>query len=306
MAYSLIADDMAVFAKVVEAQGFTAAARVLGVPKVSVSRAVARLERALATRLLERTTRRIALTATGRAVLAHCQRVLLEMEGARLALAAPPPGASLRVGVDAAYGRLLVAPLVPRFLERFPDVALELVTLEEGTGAGACDVRLRSGDAAGADESAFALGTPALVLCASAGWVAAHGQPRFPSELGGQPLLGSFEAAEPVLRLSKDGGVVALRVSPRLNSPDAAAVQAAVAAGLGIAVLPEFLCRNGLATRRLVRLLPDWTVLDGPVLAAICPAARAKAPEVRSFVDFLAASLVPALAAPVESTPSPS
>ena len=116
MAYSLIADDMAVFARVVEAKGFTAAARVLQVPKVTVSRAVARLERAVGHRLLERTTRRVGLTPSGKAVLEHCQQVLIAMEGARAALAGPSVDAQLRVGLDSAYGRLLVAPLVPRLL----------------------------------------------------------------------------------------------------------------------------------------------------------------------------------------------
>lgn len=297
MAYSLIADDMAVFAKVVEANGFTAAARRLGVPKVTVSRAVARLERALSVRLLERTTRRIALTGPGRAVLAHCQRVLLEMEAARAALAQPAPGARVRVGVDAAYGRLLVAPLVPRFLERFPGVALELVASDEPGGVEGCDVLLRAGGEAAPGEEVFALGSPGLVLCAVPN-LFPGGVPRFPSDLAGQPLLGSFGGPEPTLRLAKDGGEVALRVTPRLNSPDMAAVHSAVAAGLGIGALPEFLCRNGLAMKRLVRLLPDWTVLDGPTLVAICPGGRARDPEVRAFVDFLAANLVPALAGP--------
>jgi DNA-binding transcriptional LysR family regulator len=301
MGYSLIADDMAVFAKVVEANGFTAAARVLEVPKVRVSRAVARLESALGSRLLERTTRRLSLTAAGRAVLVHAQRVLLEMEAARLALAAPAAGARLRVGVDAAYGRLLVAPLVPRFLERFPGVALELVGSDEDIDLESCDVRLRAGGEAGPGEESFALGAPLMVLCATPSYLAGRAPPQFPSELAGHALLGSFAGQEPTLRLAKDGGVVALRVTPRLNSPDVGAVHTAVAAGLGLGVLPEFLCRNGFAMKRLLRLLPDWTVLDGPVLSAVCPVVRAREPEVRGFVEFLAANLVPALAAPLQS-----
>jgi DNA-binding transcriptional LysR family regulator len=295
MAYSLIADDMAIFAKVVEANGFTAAARVLTLPKVTVSRAVARLERAVGARLLERTTRRISLTPSGKAVLEHCRQVLHAMEAARAALAPAPAEATLRVGLDSAYGRLLVAPLVSRFLERFPGIALQLVSSTDEAGV-PVDVSLRTEAQAGADEAQFALGSPALILCATPAYLADRPVPRFPSDLAAHPLLGSFGRGEPQLRLDKDGGTVALRLSPRLDTPDAGAVHTAVVAGLGIGVLPEFLCRNGLATKRLTRLLPDWTVLDGPTLVAVSPAERARSAEVRAFVDFVAANLVPALA----------
>jgi DNA-binding transcriptional LysR family regulator len=295
MAYSLIADDMAVFAKVVEAGGFTAASRVLMLPKVTVSRAVARLERSVGTRLLERTTRRIALTPPGRAVLEHCQQVLHAMEAARAALAPAPTDAQLRVGLDSAYGRLLVAPLVSRFLERFPGIALQLVNGGEEGGA-PVDVSLRTDAQPGPGEAAFELGTPALILCATPAYLADRQLPRFPSDLAAHALLGSFGPGEPHLRVVKDGGVVSLRLAPRLDTPDAAAVHTAVVAGLGVGVLPEFLCRNGLAMRRLTRLLPDWTVMDGPTLTAVSPEARARSPEVRGFVEFLAANLVPALA----------
>lgn len=293
MAHSLIADDMAVFARVVEAKGFTAAARVLLVPKVTVSRAVARLERAMGHRLLERTTRRISLTPSGKAVLEHCQHVLLAMEGARAALAGPPLDSQLRIGLDSAYGRLLVAPLVPRFLERFPGVALHLVGEEHDAPP---DVTLRTDGRLAPGEAEFVLGSPALLLCATPAYLAERELPRFPSDLAGHALLGNFGGAEPQLRLAKDGSVLAMRVSPRLDTPDASAVHTAVAAGLGIAVLPEFLCRNGLAMKRLVRLLPDWAVLDGPTLTAVSPVERSRSPEVRSFVEFLSANLVPALA----------
>lgn len=301
MGYSLIADDMAVFAKVVEAGGFTAAARVLSVPKVTVSRAVARLERAVGVRVLERTTRRIALTAPGKAILAHCQQVLLSMEAARAALAPAPVDTQLKVDLHSAYARLLVAPLVSRFLERFPGIALHVIGGGDDAG-GVADVSVRTDSGLAEGETEFPLGAPTLVLCATPAYLAARSPPQFPSDLAAHALLGSFGAGEPRLRLSKDGGIVSLRVAPRLDTPDAAAVHTAVVSGLGIAVLPEFLCRNGLATRRLTRVLADWAVLDGPTLTAVSPAERANSPEVRRFIDFLAANLVPALAAAPTAT----
>jgi DNA-binding transcriptional LysR family regulator len=291
----MIADDMAIFAKVVELNGFTAAARVLEVPKVRISRSVAALERALGVRLLERTTRRIALTEPGRAILGHCQRVSLEAESARAALLPIAAGAQLRISVDQAYGRLLVAPLVPRFLERFPQVTLRLVNAGEDPDGG-YDVEVRSDGRLAAGEVAIPLGTPPMILCAAPAYLAGKTAPLVPSDLGGHALLWSTTAASPVLRLSKDGGTVGIPCAPRLTSEDPAALHSAVAAGLGIGVLPEFLCRNGLAMKRLVRVLPDWDVADKIELQAVSPAARAAEPAVRSFVDFLGANIVPVLA----------
>src|SRR5690606_20252053 len=129
------------------------------------SRAVAALERALGARLLERTTRRISLTTAGRSILSHCQRVALEVEAARAALQPVAEGAQLRVAIDHGFGRLLVAPLVPRFLERFPGVTLRLLNPDEV--AAGFDVELRTDGRVAEGEVASALGTPPMLLCAA-------------------------------------------------------------------------------------------------------------------------------------------
>lgn len=288
-----IADEMVVFAQVVEQNGFTAAARRLNVPKVRVSRAIAALERALGARLLERTTRRIALTPAGKAILGHCQRVALEVEAARSLLQPVPAGAQLRVAIDQGFGRQLVAPLVPRFLEHFPQVTLRLINTEEVAAGAGFDVEVRSDSRVGEGEVASSLGTPPMILCAAPNYLAGKPVPQSPSQLAQHALLWAG-ASTP--RLSKDGGSVTLPGTPRLVAQDLAALHAAVAAGLGIGALPEFMCRNGLAMKRLVQLLPDWSVADPLELTAVSPADRATDPAVRSFVDFLAANIVPALA----------
>ena len=301
MNHSMIADEMAVFARVVEMNGFTAAARRLGVPKVRVSRAVASLEKALGARLLERTTRRISLTAAGRSILAHCQRVALEVEAARAALQPVPEGAQLRVAIDQGFGRLLVAPLVPRFLERFPQVTLRLINAEDVVGGAAFDVELRADGRVADGEVASSLGTPPMILCAAPNYLAGKTQPQSPSQLAQHALLWAGARADTPLRLAKDGGAVTVPGTPRLVAQDLTALHAAVAAGLGIGALPEFMCRNGLAMKRLVRVLPDWEVADPVELTAVCPADRAAEPAVRSFVEFLAANVVPALAGAPEA-----
>jgi DNA-binding transcriptional LysR family regulator len=306
MNQSMIADDMAVFARVVECNGFTAAARVLKVPKVRISRSVAALERAVGVRLLERTTRRISLTAPGRLILAHCQRVALEMEAARAALQPVSAGAALRVAIDQGFGRLLVAPLVPRFLERFPQVTLRLINAEEVQEGAAFDVELRSDGRIAEGETASTLGTPPMILCAAPNYLAGKALPHSPSDLAQHAMLWAAAGPNAALRLAKNGGAVTVPGTPRLVAQDLTALHAAVAAGLGIGALPEFLCRNGLAMKRLVRLLPDWEVADPVELTAVSPAGRAADPAVRSFVEFLQANVIPALARAPEAEAKPS
>jgi DNA-binding transcriptional LysR family regulator len=297
----MIADDMAVFARVVELNGFTAAARKLGVPKVRVSRSVAALEKALGARLLERTTRRIALTAAGKSILAHCQRVALEVEAARAALQPVTEGALLRVAIDQGFGRLLVAPLVPRFLESFPQIQLRLINVEEITGPESFDVELRSDGRLTEGERAAVLGRPPMILCAAPNYLAGKSLPQSPSDLAQHALLWAASRPDSVLRLAKGGGIVTVPGAPRLVAQDLTALHGAVAAGLGIGALPEFMCRQGLAMKRLVRLLPDWEVADQVELTAVSPVDRAADPAVRSFVDYLGAHVVPALAGAPEA-----
>jgi DNA-binding transcriptional LysR family regulator len=130
------AAQLAVFARVIELNGFSAAARAYRVPKVAISRAIADLEKSIGIQLMRRTTRRIFLTAAGEAVLPHARAIGLEVEKVRqLAQTfSTSREGPLRVIADPTYGRVLLAPLVPRFLDSFPDIALDVV-LDAGDGA---------------------------------------------------------------------------------------------------------------------------------------------------------------------------
>lgn len=293
--------QLAVLAKVVDLNGFSAAARALGVPKAAVSRAIADVERSLGVRLLERTTRRVALTPAGRLLYAHARRIADESDAARLAIArlgAPPQG-PLRVIADPTYGRVLLTPLVPRFLESFPDVPLE-VSMDAAVAAGEWDVAIATkaaGDSAGMHFRL--LGAPPALLCATPGYLAQRGIPLRPEELRLHDLLTPEPADLPEFRLRLEKGLQREEValSPKLAINDPAVLHASTAAGLGIGLLPEFLCRQGLATGRLKPVLPEWNVPPAAALYALYPAALEADPRVQRFVDFLAANIVPALAA---------
>jgi DNA-binding transcriptional LysR family regulator len=288
--------EMMVLAKVVDLNGFTAAARALQVPKAAVSRAVASLEQRLGTKLLARSTRRVALTDAGRVIYPHCRRIADEADIARAAFTAPSGGAALRVRTDPVYGRLLVLPLVPRFLERFPEVPLQI---DLQSDSDACDVEVCSQAPAPDGRSVTALGKPPLILCASPAYLRAAGMPAEPAALAGHALLLAEPAISPfTLILTSGRQAVQVSCALRLAVPDPAAVHSATAAGLGIGVLPEFLCRQGLAMGRLQRVLPDWQPAARVELFACCEARRSQEPALRNFVAFLAANMIPALAHP--------
>ena len=290
--------QLAVLAKVVDLNGFSSAARALGVPKAAVSRAVADLEQALGVRLLERTTRRLSLTAAGRLLYPHAKRVTEECDAARAAIAKlhTPATGPLRIVSDAIYGRLLLTPLVPRFLESFPDIPLEVALDGVGTGGG-WDVAIC---ARPPDDPALAhrsLGAPPAVLCATPGYLERRGTPRKPEDLRAHDLLTPepAELSEFRLLLSRGAQRAEVQVSPKLAVGDPAVLHAAAAAGLGIALLPGFLCRQGLATGRLKAVLPEWTAPPAAALHALYPTLLQADTRVQRFVDFLAASVVPAL-----------
>ncbi len=293
--------QLAVLAKIVDLNGFSSAARALGVPKAAVSRAIADLEQALGVRLLERTTRRVSLTAAGQLLYPHARRVSEECDAARATIAklrAPATG-PLRIVADPIYGRLLLTPLVPRFLESFPDTPLEVsldgVGLEGGWDVAIC--------ARASDDPAIAhrsLGAPPAVLCATPAYLERRGTPSRPEDLRGHDLLTPEPAELPQFRLLLSRGAqrAEITVSPKLAVGDPAVLHAAAAAGLGIGLLPGFLCRQGLATGRLKAVLPEWSAPPAATLHALYPAALEADTRVRCFIDFLAASVIPALAGP--------
>jgi len=235
---------------------------------------------------------------------------------------APESPRRLRLLVDAGYGRLLVTPLVPRFLERYGDIALSVTVVdalpttpseewdllicnaarEPGTG-------VREPDANGA-LARTPLGRPPLLLCATPNYLAQHGRPRKPADLTAHTVLRPSGASPLRLRRRSEerssagraaGGPASraeaqeLHLRPALVVDDPALVHSSAAAGLGIAVLPEFLCRQGLAMGKLERVLPDW-IPDEPLeLQALHGAGPANSAAGRQFLEFLLANMIPVL-----------
>jgi DNA-binding transcriptional LysR family regulator len=290
---------MAVFARVYELGSFTAAARAIGVPKVAVSRAVASLERRLHLPLLTRTTRRMALTEAGRVLLPYCRQAL-EAEEQAVAIAASADASAsgpLRVLTDGGYGRLVVAPLVPRFLESYPECPLQIELVDQLPEAPAADwdLLVTSRPPGSVALAGTELGSPPLILCAAPAYLKRSPPLHRPQQLAQHALLVAGSSARREVRLRRGREELTLVLAPKLAVDDPAVVHASTAAGLGVGLLPEFLCRQGLSMGRLERVLPGWELADDLRLYAQYDPRRVASPRIRRFVDFVLANMIPVL-----------
>ncbi len=292
-------NELLVFVEVVRAGSFTAAARALGIPKSTASRRVAALEARLGAQLLRRTTRRMRLTDLGEAYHERAARVVAEAHAAdRLVaeLGATPCGA-LRVSAPLAFAFL--GPIFSEFLTRHPAVQVELTCTDrvvDLVGEG-FDVAVRAGRMADSSLVARRLGAVRRALVAAPSYLRRRGAPRAPAELAEHDTVvfrGGLEADTWTLRSEREQ--VELRPSPRLVVNDYTVLREAVVAGLGIALLPDYLEATGPG-RRLARVLPAWTGPEVPVHAVYPPAGRTSK-KLAALLDLLKRRFAPAPRAP--------
>ncbi|BCQ23390.1 LysR family transcriptional regulator [Caballeronia sp. NK8] len=291
--------DMAVFARVVDAGNFSVAARQLGITPSTVSRQIKRLEEALATRLLERSTRKVRVTESGYHVYRHCRDMAAAASGAVDAagqLSGKPQG---RVALSAptAYAKSVIHPLVPAFLAAWPDVDLQLVFADHDIDPLASDIDLviRATSHPPQGLAARQLGRVRWVLCTSARYVRERGAPAHPRELAGHDCIHLGETADDNRwRFTNSGETVTVAVRGRYIANHAGARLEAAEAGLGIAALPEFAARDALAAGRVQTVLTDWEMqaraYQGPVWL-LYPPNRFLPPKVRALIDYLHAYL---------------
>jgi DNA-binding transcriptional LysR family regulator len=288
-------NEILVFARVVQVGSFTGAARELDMPKSTVSRKVSELEERLGARLLQRTTRKLSLTDVGQTYYQHAARVVAELEEAELAVTRmqDAPRGLLRVTTPLNFGFL--GPTIATFLERNPEVQIELVCadrvvdlVQEGF-----DLAVRAGPLADSSLIARRLGTFESFVVASPDFVAEAAEPRTPRDLGRLDCL-VFGAGpdRTQWKLHRGGKTVAVRVEPRLIVNDFDFLMAAAIGGLGVAMLPVFRCAELLRTGTLRRLLPEWCSLEIPI-HAVYPSTRHLSPKVKAFLDHLREEMTP-------------
>lgn len=283
---------MAVFARVVDAGGISAAARDLRLSKSAVSKQLAALEDRLGARLLQRTTRRMSLTEAGTGFLEHCRRVVAEAEAAESAVGAlqAEPRGTLRINAPMTFGTMHLAAAMPDFLARYPQVSVDMALndrlvdlLEEGF-----DVAVRIGRLADSSLVARKLAPARRVIVASPSYLDRRGRPETLAELAGHDTLGySYISTADEWRFHGPDGEESVRVEPRLKANNGEILLAACLAGAGVAAVPTFISGPSLRAGTLVRVLPQYESV-GLGIHAVWPTARHLSAKVRAFVDFLA------------------
>lgn len=289
------------FVKAVQAGSIAAAARQLGVTPAAASQNIARLEQQLAAHLLVRTTRRLALTEAGKIYFERVRHVMDELDLAQAALSAlhERPQGRLRVAASAAFGRHVIAPMIPAFSARWPDVSVELILSDERVDhiRDEIDISIRFFRPSGAGLITRKLGAVPIFICAAPDYLARRGVPQEPEDLQHHDCL--------LFRTPYDGRLLpwgffrnGIRFEPELHvsiiSNDIDALAAMTIAGAGISRLGAFLASDLVAAGKVVPLFVSGSAASGaeadpePLDFHICVQDRqALLPKVRLFIDHI-------------------
>ena len=283
------------FVTVVEAGGFAPAARRLGLATSSVTRQVDTLEARLGTTLVNRSTRRVTLTDAGQGYYAQVVRVLGDLEAADLAVAGAgsAPRGVLRVSAPVAFGRLHLAPLLPAYLARYPEVTLDLIFSDAVVDLVAedVDVAVRLGTPVSQTLIARRLAPHSRVICASPAYLDQRGVPAQPADLVDHDCLTlALAAGRSVWRFAGADGEDEVAVTGPMRANGSEPLVEAALAGLGLILMPTWLVGGHIRAGRLRPVLDGWQPAPGAADAgihAVYLANRRGAPKVRTFVDVL-------------------
>jgi DNA-binding transcriptional LysR family regulator len=295
-------ESMAVLLKVVERQSFSAAGRELGIPLATVSRKVSELERHIGSKLLVRTTRRVALTDAGATYVAAAKRILEEIDEAERAAAAEisAPRGELVLTAPVLFGRLHILLLVTEFLAAYPEIDVRLLLSDRNLHLieDHIDMAVRIGVLPNSSMIATRVGSMRTVVCVSPKLIAAHGKPRTPQDLAALPCV-SFDFLSPSSAWpfrQNDGETTEVAIRPRLSVSTAEAAVWAAAQGVGVTRVLHYQCADAVRDGSLLIVLADFEVPPLPV--HLLHAARGALPaKMRVFLDFTAQRLRQRLAA---------
>lgn len=255
-----------------------------------MSRSIARLESEVGTVLVERSSRGLRLTDAGQLFLSHAELIMAEVDEAQLALdgLVGAPRGTLRINAAVTFAAGVIAPMLPAFLARYPDVRVVLETENRviDLARDAADVAIRVGKLEDSDLLARKLTTVELWPCASPAYLAAHGQPRTTAEFASHKLFGWFDGP-PKWRFTTPAGqeeLVSVPMGSVISEP--VVFQGILLAGVGIGRTPDFLAAPAVTDGSLIRLLADHGC-EAVEVHAVYPSKRSLSPKVRVFVDAL-------------------
>lgn len=296
------AGEMRVFQRVVETGSFSEAARALMMTPSSVSKLIGRIEDRLGARLLERSTRRLALTTEGQVYYERGQALLAELDEIErdLSRGAACAGGTVRVSASVGFGIFGLQPLLAAFWQAHPNIIVDLSLSDEIVDLylDRTDVAFRVGPLADSGMTARKLGTARRMIVAAPDYLARHGAPRTAEDLAGHTCLGfNFRRSAPMWPLREGGRVVERAVTGPLLANNGETVRAMAIAGIGIARMGEFHIREDLRAGRLVEV-PDIAVAgDTEDIHALFLGGERLPARVRAFLDFMNPRLTAFLAA---------
>jgi DNA-binding transcriptional LysR family regulator len=293
-------EGLAMFAKVTEERSFAAAARAMGVSVPTVSRAVTRLEERLGGRLFNRTSRRLALTDYGRSLAERASKIYAEAEEAEDfgREASSRPRGLVKLAAPLSFGTRWVAPMLPEFFRRYPDIAIDLHLTDAQTdliGDG-FDAALRIAVLEDSSLVARQIAPVRRFVVASPAYIERYGRPRHPRDLSAHQCLSyANRAKRDVWRFThqKTGEECLITPTGPLRGTIAGALLPTALEGLAIAELPEFIATQYFPDKQLEPILIDWRLPEGG-LFFVTPTARARPAKVSALADFLIATLTDA------------
>lgn len=287
--------EMRVFAAVVDAGSFVAAADALEMSKPAVSRQLAELEQRLGVRLLHRTTRRLSLTVEGEVFLARCRDLLAGVEEAETEVSAQGGSAVgvLKVSAPVSFGVLRLAPLWADFMAQQPQLTLDLTLtdrfidlVDEGY-----DMAVRIARLPSSSLVSRRLASTRMVLCASPEYVLEHGAPLRPADLAAHPVLAyNLLATGDTWEFEGPQGATSVKVKSRMQTNSGDTCRAVALGGGGIVLQPFFLVSQDLERGDLVELMPEYRSAELGIYA-VYPTRKHMPPKVRLLIDYLAARL---------------
>lgn len=279
---------MLLFVKVVEAGSFAAAAKTLGQTRAAVSKQIASLEERIGAQLLNRTTRRMHLTEIGNEFYTRCARIAEEVDEAERAVASlqGAPRGLLRIAAPVTFGRRYVSPIVAPFLERHPEISLDLSLSDVAPDVVGedVDVSIRIAPQADSTHVARLLAPSAHVVCAAPAYFERRGRPEAPEDLRHHDCL--LYSSLPTPRVWRFRGGRSVRVAGRFSVDHGESLRQAAIDGLGVAYMPTFIVGADVASGHLESVLEDWAHSKQKIYA-VYPRNRNLAPKVRVFVDCL-------------------
>ncbi|TDV15101.1 LysR family transcriptional regulator [Paraburkholderia caballeronis] len=287
-------DDMRIFVTTVDAGNFTAAANRLRLSKQFVSRRVAALEASLGVRLLVRNTRKLAVTDLGQAFYERAKRILADVADAEQAMSArrSEPRGLLRVSAPMSFGMTHLSPLVAEFLRAHPDVRFDMDLSDrvvDVVGEG-FDMALRIGRLADSTLIAQKLADVRMIACCSPDYRKRRRAPATPGELERHACLPYGQEGRAAWTFVVDGVNTTFDVHGPLRANNGELIRDAAIAGLGIALLPDFIVGGAMAAGQLVEVLPEWRPPPS-ALHVVYPQHREGSVTIRAFAQFLRARL---------------